>query len=339
VLARRAGAIGIAVVVIAILIFGYKAYRASQNTQALKNYNSEVSTLVEGEQTGVAQPLFNTLAGAAGTAGQQLTTLAGTIYQDYDTAKLDAQTAAGWSVPSAVAGAQADLLLVLDLRAEAIYKVWQQIAAALGSNSLSAIRTIAGAMDMINASDVLYAVRVQPLIQEALVNDGIQVNFGGETVPSSQFLPNQSWTLAGYVAGKITGSTPTQLGGTLGAGAHGHQIVSVLAGATVLTNSGINPITYSKNLQYTVNFTNDGQNDEFGVITRLTLTSASTQPLTATSTTRETMPGQQVMATLAFQSPPALGTTLLLTATVVPVQGETDTSNNTLKFLVDFSKS
>jgi hypothetical protein len=45
------------------------------------------------------------------------------------------------------------------------------------------------------------------------------------------------------------------------------------------------------------------------------------------------------MATLAFQSPPAPGTTLLLTATVLPVQGETDKSNNTLKFLVDFSKS
>jgi len=44
------------------------------------------------------------------------------------------------------------LLLVLDLRAEAI-SIYQQLESALNGGSLSAIRKIAGAMDMINASD------------------------------------------------------------------------------------------------------------------------------------------------------------------------------------------
>jgi hypothetical protein len=349
VLARRAGAIGITVVVIAILVFGIRAYLSSQNTQALKNYNAEVTTLVQNEQTQVAQPFFTTLNGAPGTSGQQLGMLQGDIYEDYVTAKQDAQTAAGWSVPSAVAGAQQDLLLVLDLRAEAIIKVYQQLESALNAGSLNAIRKIAGAMAMINASDVVYAVRVQPLIQQALVNDGVQVSgvgaggvsLGGESVVSSQFLPNQSWTIAGYVQGRILGSTTPQLGGTLGAGTHGHKIISVMAGSTVLTPEGstINSIPYTKDLQYTVAFENGGENDEFDVITKLTLSSASTQTLTAQASTRETQPGQTYQSTLAFEAAPVENTTLRLTATIEPVQGESDKGNNTLTFLVDFTNS
>jgi hypothetical protein len=349
VLARRAGAIGITVVVIAILVFGIRAYLASQNTQALKNYNDEVATLVDSEQTQVAQPFFASLNSAPGTSGQQLQNLQGDIYEDYVTAKQDAATAADWSVPSADAGAQQDLLLVLDLRAEAIIKVYQQIQGALNGDSLSAIRKIAGAMDMINASDVLYAVRVQPLIEQALVNDGIQVSgigaggesLGGESVASSQFLPNQSWTIAGYVQGRILGITTPQLGGTLSAGTHGHKIISVMAGSTVLTPglSTINSVPYQKGLQYTVSFENDGENDEFDVITKLALSSASTQTLTAETSTRETQPGQTYSPTLGFAIAPPENTTLRLTATVVPVQGESDKTNNTLTFLVDFTNS
>lgn len=344
VLARRAGALGVAVVVVAIVYFVINAYLASQNTQALKDYNSEVTTLVQGEQTTVEQPFFASLEGAPGTGGGPLMTLEDDLYQDYVSAKMDAQTAAAWSVPSGMAGAQQDLLLVLDLRAEALLKVWQQIGGALQGGSFTALRNIAGAMQMIAASDTVYAVRVQPLIQEGLSNDGIAVassaNLGGEVVPGSQFLPNQSWTLAGYVAGKILGATPPQLGGSLGAGSHGHAIVSVMAGSTALnpyTGSNINPVPYTNNLQYVVTFTNDGENDEFGVITKLTLSSASTQTQVAETTTRETKPGQQVMATLGFSTAPPPNTTLQLTAEVVPVTGESDTTNNKLTFLIEFT--
>jgi hypothetical protein len=206
-------------------------------------------------------------------------------------------------------------------------------------------------MDMINASDVLYSVRVQPLIEQALVNDGIQVNgvgaggvsLGGENVVSSQFLPNQSWTISGYVQGRILGSTTPQLGGTLSAGTHGHKIISVMAGSTVLTpapgSSTINSISYAKDLQYTVSFENDGENDQFDVITKLTLSSASTPTLTTQTSTRETQPGQTYSATLAFQTAPIENTTLRLTATIERVQGEKSIANNTLTFLVDFTNS
>jgi len=348
VLARRAGAIAIAVVVLAILFFGIRAYLASANTQALKNYNANVTTLISGEQTGVEQPFFASLNGAPGTTGLALTALQSAIYQDYVTANQDAQTAASWSVPSALAGAQRDLLLVLDLRAEAIDKVSQQIESVLDTGSTVAIKNIAGAMNMINASDVIYGVRVQPLIQQALVSDGVQVagigaggvSLGGVEVIPSAFLPNPSWIVAGYVQGKLVGSTSPTLGGSIGAGTHGHKILGVMAGDTQLVAGAQgNSVPYTNGLAYTVQFENDGENDEFGVITKLQISSASTSTLTAEFETPKTVPGQTYDPTLTFTSAPPLNTTLRLTATVEPVIGEKDTTNNTLSFYVTFTGS
>ena len=348
-LARRAGAIAIAVVVIAVVVFGLRAYLASQNTQALKNYDGEVTSLLEGEETQVAQPFFSSLNGAAGTSGQQLVALQGDLEQDAVTARLDAQTAAGWSVPSAVGAAQQDLLLVLDMRYEALDKIQNYIDSALQSSSLSAIKNITGAMGMLYASDILYDVRVQPLIEQALSDDGIQlagtgaggVRLGGTAPPPAEpFLANQSWTVAGYVQGKLIGSTSPALGGSLGAGTHGHKILGVEAGTTVLNpGNNINNVPYTKGMNFTVTFENDGDNAEFAVITQVTITSASTKTLQSTATTRETLPGDQYPVTVPLNGTPPLGTTLLLTATVEPVAGEKDKANNTLTYYVDFTGS
>jgi len=129
-------------VVVAILVFGTRAYLSSQNTQALKNYNAEVTTLVQNEQTAVAQPFFTSLDGAAEPPASSSEccreTSTRTTTRPSRTLRLQP---AGASL--AVAGAQQDLLLVLDLRAEAIIHVYQQLESALNGGSLSAIRKIA----------------------------------------------------------------------------------------------------------------------------------------------------------------------------------------------------
>jgi len=349
VLARRAGAIAALIVIVVVVVFGIRAYLSSQQTQALKNYNSNVTTLLEGEQQQVATPFFNSLGGVAGESGQALDAVQGDLYQDAVTARQDAQTAASWSVPGSLADAQRDLLLVLDLRSEAIAKAANEILPAIqgaGHAQTAAIEDIAGDMQMIATSDVLYAVRVAPLIEQALTSDGIQVagtsaggvSLGGESIYSGSFLPNWSWTTTGYVAGKVLGSTPTQFGGSLGTGTHGHALTGVLVASTTLVAGGINKITYSKGLTFTIDFTNDGQNDEFNVHTEITLSSASTGTLTATQETRETQPGGTYSATLAFTQQLPLNTPLQLTAIVEKVPGETDLSNNKQAYYVEFTR-
>jgi hypothetical protein len=340
VLTRRASAIAIIFLVVVIGYFAFKAYESSQNTQALKNYDSEVATMVEGEETQVAQPVFSSLDGAPGTTGQQLVALQGALQQDAVTARQDATTAAAWSVPSTLAGAQQAFLLVLNMRAEALTKIQNYITPALASGSIPAIKDIAGAMDMIFSSDIVYDVQVVPLIQQALVGDGIQVNFGGTSLPpTTPFLPNQSWTIAGYVEGRILGQTTPQLGGTLGAGTHGHKLIGVEVGSTVLSGtSAVQQVTFANPLDVTVSFENDGENAEIGVLTQVSVSSASTTTITQTEETRETLPGQSYTAVVPLEDVP-VGTPLELKATIEPVQGEHDLGNNTLTFFVEFSKS
>jgi hypothetical protein len=113
----------------------------------------------------------------------------------------------------------------------------------------------------------------------------------------------------------------------------------VLVGGTELVpGATIQHITYTKGLTFTIDFTNDGANDEFNVETRLVLSSASTTPLTANAAVRETQPGQPYTATLGFNQTPPLNTTLKLTATVLPVPGEKDVTNNTTSYYVEFNK-
>ncbi|MGD0197657.1 MAG: hypothetical protein ABSC56_07105 [Solirubrobacteraceae bacterium] len=344
-LARRAGAIAALIVAVVVVVFGIRAYLSSQETQALKNYDSNVTQLLENEQQQVGTPFFNSMNSVAGESGQALQAVQAAIYQDAVTAQQNEQTAAGWSVPGQLAAAQRDLLMVLDLRYEAIEKVSNSIMPAVnGSNQQ--VEDIAYDMGMIYSSDVIYEVYVAPLIEQALTGDGIQVagtgaggvSLGGATVYSQRFLPNQSWTTSGYVAGKVTGATPPALGGSVGGGTHGHALTSVLAGTTTLVAGAgnINDITYSKGLTFTIDFTNDGENDEYDVHTDITLTSVSTPTLTARQTTRETLPGQTYQATLVLPSAPPLNVPLRLTATVEKVYGESDTSNNTQSYYVEF---
>jgi len=337
---RRAGALAIVAVVIVIAYFVFRAYEASANTQALKDYDAEVASLVEGEQTQVSQPVFASLAAAPGTTGSALTSLQSALEQDAVTARIDAQTAAGWSVPSAVGSAQRDLLLVLDMRYEALGKVQAYIEAALNQGSITAIKDITGAMQMLFASDVTYATEVVPLIREALVKDGIPVGAGGVSLPpTTPFLPNQSWTIAGYVAGRILGQTPTQLGGSLGSGTHGHRIISISIGSTTLSGSAVQQVAYTNPLNVSVAFVNDGSNDEFGVITKVSIGSAEVAAVANTRETRETVPGNDVTVVVPFTQSIKLNTPLYVTATVERVQGENNTGNNTLTYIVEFTKS
>jgi hypothetical protein len=341
-LARRAGAIAVVLVVIILVALGVKSYLASRQEQALKNYNAQVTSLMTQQATQVAGPVFKTLNSSPATSGTSEITLQSELFADAGLARQEARQAAGWSVPSQMAGAQRDLLLALDLRYEALNEIQGDLATALGSaGQVTALEDIAGAMGLLYSSDVIYKVRVVPLITEALSTANIPVDdgeVGSEQVISSQFLPDQSWLLTSFVAGKILGNTPSNLGGTPTTGTHGHELLGVLAGNTQLvpTIDGINNITYTKGMVFTLQFKNTGENTEFDVRTQATIDSATVPAITTSGSVSETEPGLPYTSQLSFNKTPPFGTTLRLTATIEPVHGETDKANNQLEFLIDF---
>jgi hypothetical protein len=348
--ARRAGAIGTVLVVIILVVVGARAYISSQQTQALKNYNSQVTNLVDEQQTQVATPFFTTLNGAAGVSGNSEITLQTTLEEDAVTAQQEASQAAAWSVPGPMVGAQQNLLLVLDLRYEALNNVQQDIDAALSPTGgqaaeNTALEEIAGAMQMLNASDVIYSVRVQPLIEQALEHDNIQVAslssdgvpLSGESVIGSSFLQSESWVLTSFVAGKLLGSTPADLGGPALVGTSGDKLTGISVNGSALSANGINQLQYTKGMVFTLTFENDGQNQEIDTGTKLVLSSATFSAITAAGEVAKTEPGQTYSSALAFTQGLPLNVPLELKGTVEKVPGEKDTSNNSLTFIVEFT--
>ena len=98
-------------------------------------------------------------------------------------------------------GAQRDLLLALDFRAEGVAKVASLVRTALGGQAKQASTLIAGDMEIFLASDVIYSQRVVPLIQQTLAANGIQ----GQSTAPSHFLPNLGWLEPTTVFARLTG--------------------------------------------------------------------------------------------------------------------------------------
>src|SRR6202022_1191384 len=77
--------------------------------------------------------------------------------------------AQGWSVPAQMVGAQRQFVQALGLRYTALAKIDLELPSALGiANQATAIKKIAGDMEMLLAADVIYAERVKPLIEQEL---------------------------------------------------------------------------------------------------------------------------------------------------------------------------
>ena len=83
---------------------------------------------------------------------------------------------------------------------------------------------------------------------------------------------------------------------------------------------------------FTLSFTNSGQNDEANVVCKVTVSSTK---ISGQTTVPKTTAGQSTTCRVPLSSSPPAGN-YTVTATIEPVPGEKNTSNNTLTFPVTF---
>jgi hypothetical protein len=356
-LLRRAAAAGIVLVVLIALVLGIKALLNHQAVQGLKDYNNKVAGLVgsgQGEQALVREPFFAAIVNAFNSANpsQVAITIQGEVHQE----QLYYQEAQGWSVPAQMVGAQRQFVQTLGLRYEALQAIAAEMPSALGSTNGStsdqgtAITDIAGNMQLLLASDVIYAERVAPLITQALNQAGIT----GQTVAASSFLPDISWLNPQTLAQRILGFVPTSLGGgTLAPGqSNGHELVGVsvqgTSGDTPLQSgtTTINRYPYtSAGVTFVLTVKNSGNGVVHDVQTEIYFhkTGLDTSCLKSTSQIPVTSPGQSYTSSIVFAPSSCTNLSafynqaLEMTAEVVPVRGETDKANNFLHYLVEFT--
>jgi hypothetical protein len=331
----RQGVAGVvALLVIILLVVGINSCRNSARNNALRDYNRDVGAIAS-ESDEVGQQLFSTLAQQSLQPVDQQTQ----INQIRVKAQQQARRARDLDVPGDMKDAQANLLLALDFRADAIAKIATRIPPARGDQegaAEAALDQITGEMQAFLASDVIYLKRVVPFISEALADADI----GGQRIVGGRFMDDITWLESGNVARRLGAQAA---GGTsnepLAPGRHGHGLVSVSVGNTTLQpQPATNRIPATSGVTFTVRFQNQGENEETGVRVRVRVRPQTGKAISVTRTVDQTNPGAEASVNIPLGQAPPTGTSTTVTVEVLRVRGETNVDNNAQDYTVLFQR-
>jgi hypothetical protein len=328
---RRAIAAVAIIIVLILIVLGVHSCQVSARNSSLKDYNNNVASLIQqSNQTG--SQLFSQLSGGGGSSNAA--NLQNQINETRVGADNELSKANKLGVPDEMRSAQQNLQLTLQMRRDGIANIATEIQPALGTSAnRDAVNAIAAQMARFYASDAVYKDYTTTRIAAALHSAGIAVGgANGETIEGGQFLPSLDWLSPTFVASKLGARVPAAKGGKPAPGLHGHSLDSVSVGGTTLQTGSTNTVAASPPPTFTFSLTNGGQNNETSVVLKVTVsgTHVSGQKIIAQTTAGQTTTGQ---VTLSSSPPPGSYT---VTATVAPVPGEKNSSNNTLTFPVTF---
>jgi hypothetical protein len=326
VLIRQLVLFGGFILVLALLIFIIDGCRDSARESALKDYNRQVGSIVRDSDSQVGKPFFDLLRNPS--QGDLSTLIAGYKVQ----AESQYQQAKRLDTPGDMTDAQRSFLITMELRRDGLQSVADRIRTALSSDDEAAdkaIEEIAGAMSMFLSSDVIYSARVLPLIEAALRDADV----GSQQLQRTAFLPGIEWLQPTVIADAL--GQQLSAGGASGRqpapGLHGTGIDSVQVGDQTLTPDAANRIAYGADTEFTVNFTNQGENDETDVDVVLKI-EGGPEPLRVTKNVASVPAGEAASATLGLDTAPPLDTPVTITVQVKPVPGEEKKDNNTTEY-------
>ncbi|MBA3746664.1 MAG: hypothetical protein H0W96_04115 [Solirubrobacterales bacterium] len=335
---RRLGALGFAVILVIVLVFGIKGCLDGRKEQALKDYNRDVASLVQ-EADANADEFFEALT----TPGSSSTDVQSQINQLRLRAKAQTRQATNLGVPGEMRPPQRNLLLSLGLIEEATGRTALKIPAALSTDSATAepaVLAIAGEMRAFLAADVVYLRRTVALVKQVLDDHDI----GGQTIQQSSFLPNDGWldpptvarrihADAGRGAGSEASTTP------LAPGTHGHGLLSVSVGDTTLTTgtNAANRLAAASNVTFDVKLANQGENPEADVRVRVVITGGG-KTITRQKTVDQTTAGAEATVAIPLGQAPPIGIGVKIKVEVRKVRGEMNTANNVAEYPAIFTR-
>ena len=168
--------------------------------------------------------------------------------------------------------AQRSFLIAMEMRRDGLQSIADRIRTALSSDAEAAdkaIKEIAGAMQLFLSSDVIYEARVLPVHRGHELREA---DVGAQRAPGSRSsCPGAQWLDPAVVADALGQQLSSGGGGGTDGrepapGLHGTGIDSVQVGDHTLEPDGAaNRIAYGADTEFTVNFTNQGENDEVDV--------------------------------------------------------------------------
>jgi hypothetical protein len=324
----------VALVVIILIVVGINSCRGAAHDNSLRDYNRSVGTIAS-ESDELGQQLFSALTQQSLQPVDQQTQ----VNQLRVRAQQQAARARKIDTPGDMEDAQRNLLLALDLRADAVAKIASRIVAARGDQegaAAAALDQITGEMQAFLASDVVYLKRVVPFINEGLADSDI----GGQRIVAGRFMDDISWLDPSTVASRLGASAGgSRSNKQVAPGRHGHGLTSVAVGNTTLQpQPATNRLPASASTTFTVRFANQGENEETGVRVRVRVRPPTGKTISVTKTVDQTNPGADAEVQIPLGQAPPTGTPTTVTVEVLRVPGEQNVDNNSQDYTVIFSR-
>jgi len=188
-------------------------------------------------------------------------------------------------------------------------------------------------MQRLQASDVVWADLFRAPSLVVLEEEGIE----GVQVPSSEFVSTDDLTTASALAavwqrvqGASTGGTPSGLHGS------GIAYVKALPSGQLLSTTTETTIKVSTQLAFEVGVEDTGESQEVRIKVTLTIPKQP-DPIVKTSTIPIIDPGETKAVTFTVGALVPFGEQIAIKVDVDPVQGETNTANNSYEYPVIFT--
>lgn len=192
---------------------------------------------------------------------------------------------------------------------------------------------LAGQVDRLLASDVIWTDSFQAPATAALESEGIE----GLDVPSSEFVsvddfasPSALAAIWQRIQGASTGGTPTGLHGS------GIAYVKALPSGQLLSTTTETTIDAVDDLAFEVGVEDTGESQEVRIKVTLTIPK-DPEPIVKTQVIAIIDPGETKSVTFQIGTLVPFGTQTTVKVDVDPVPGETNTANNTAEYPVIFS--
>jgi hypothetical protein len=327
---RRLIAAGVVVVIVIAMALLIKNCQGSAATNSLKSYNASVYGLISKSTSNAQQALGNKGLESGSLNG---TTTAQTLATAETEARSQVSQAQALQAPSQMASAQAALVTVMQLRQKGLLLIANNAPNAANKKlSRGAVYQISLGTSQLYTSDVIYKTIVTEGIADALNTAGVPA----QAMNSAQVIPDLGWLNQTWIATKIGAQLSTSQANQNNDQPglkHGDSLVSTSVAGETLTAGGSYSITAADALTWAIGVSDGGDTLENQVGCSIKIQDQSD---TGTSVIPTIAQGGTATCTVKLLAKPEPGT-YSVTATVDKVPGETNLTNNSATYIIDFT--
>ncbi|HSS80122.1 MAG TPA: CARDB domain-containing protein [Gaiellaceae bacterium] len=335
-LLRLIGLIAFAILIVVLLVVWVQSCQATGKDKAYKDYLGKVSDVSSSSQQ-IGKQLSQVLLEQGLKESQVEQRVSGLAHQE----QLDVQRAQAITPPGTLRDEHQALIQALQYRVSGLNGLASALAATANTKDATRAGTVlAGQMQRLLASDVIYQDSFKAPSAAELARQGVTGTnaSGGPLIPDSNFLQSSDLVTPAAmvtVVSRIRGSTSTPTAG----GLRGTNLVKVVVQptGTELSTSTQTTVVVRTNMSIDVTVQDSGDSQEANIPVTLRIIQSGVPTVTKRATIGFINPGEQKTVSFTNFPAPSFQNPAQIKVEVQPVQGETNSSNNSADYSVIFS--